>query len=37
MGQVPLILTALMLVALGLALPEGIKTLLDQATTVLLR
>nr|MBI3614282.1 hypothetical protein [Nitrospirota bacterium] len=37
MGHVPLIVMALMLAALGLALPEGLKTLLDQATTVLLR
>lgn len=35
-GHVPLIATALMLVALGVALPEGLKALLDQATRVLL-
>ena len=36
MGHVPLIVMALVLVALGVALPEGLKTLLDQATRVLL-
>jgi len=36
MGQVPLIVMVLVLVALGVALPEGLTTLLDQATTVLL-
>lgn len=36
LGHVPLIVTALMLVALGVALPEGLKALLDQATSVLL-
>ena len=35
-GHVPLIVTALLLVALGVALPEGLKALLDQATSVLL-
>ncbi|MDE3225706.1 MAG: hypothetical protein KGN30_09875, partial [Nitrospirota bacterium] len=35
-GHVPLVVTALLLVTLGVALPEGLKTLLDRATTVLL-